>query len=60
MPLDFSFTQEVTVLGEVQNATSHVYKPGLGRDDSISLSGGATQRADHRLLYMAPASRVHG
>jgi len=25
--------QEVTVIGEVQSATSHLYSPGLGRDD---------------------------
>jgi protein involved in polysaccharide export with SLBB domain len=48
-------TQEVTVLGEVQNATSHIYKPGLSRDDYVSLSGGATQRADHRHIYIVRA-----
>ena len=48
-------TQEVTVLGEVQNATSHIYKPNLGRDDYISLSGGTTQRADHGHIYVVRA-----
>jgi protein involved in polysaccharide export with SLBB domain len=34
------FQQEVTVIGEVQTATSHVYRPELGREDYIALSGG--------------------
>src|SRR4029453_7362846 len=38
--------QEVTVLGEVQNSTSHLYRAELSRDDYIRLSGGVTQRAD--------------
>src|SRR5205807_7674913 len=40
------FQQEVTVIGEVQTVTSHLYRPGLSRDDYIALSGGATVRAD--------------
>jgi protein involved in polysaccharide export with SLBB domain len=47
--------QEVTVIGEVQNATSHIYKPNLSRDDYISLSGGTTQRADHGHIYVVRA-----
>jgi len=38
--------QEVTVLGEVQNSTSHLYRGDLSRDDYIRLSGGVTPRAD--------------
>ena len=41
-------SQEVTVIGEVQNATSHLFQPGLARDDYVSLSGGTTRRADDR------------
>jgi protein involved in polysaccharide export with SLBB domain len=49
-------TQEVTVLGEVQYTTSHVYQPGLGRDDYINRSGGLTRRADEDLIYVVRAS----
>ena len=38
-------SQEVTVLGEVQTATSHLYQPALSRGDYVSLSGGTTQKA---------------
>src|SRR5438552_2272958 len=38
------FQQEVTVIGEVQTVTSHLYRPGLSRDDYVALSGGATVR----------------
>jgi len=48
--------QEVTVLGEVQYATSHVYEPGLGRDDYINRSGGLSQRADKKRIYVVRAN----
>lgn len=48
--------QEVTVIGEVQNATSHVYDPSLSRDDYIRMSGGATQKADGRRIYVVRAN----
>jgi polysaccharide biosynthesis/export protein len=48
-------TQEVTVLGEVQSATSHLYRADLGRDDYISMSGGLTQRADDDRIYVVRA-----
>ena len=47
--------QEVTVLGEVQTLTSHMYRPDLVRDDYIDLSGGTTQRADSRRTYVVRA-----
>ena len=47
--------QEVMVLGEVQNATSHLYRPELGRDDYIGLSGGATRKADKGQIYVVRA-----
>jgi polysaccharide export outer membrane protein len=47
--------QEVTVIGEVQTATSHLYRPGLSRDDYIGLSGGETIRADKRRIYVVRA-----
>jgi protein involved in polysaccharide export with SLBB domain len=43
----------VTVIGEVQNSTSHLYRQGLTRDDYIKMSGGVTQRADaHRTFII--------
>jgi len=48
--------QEVTVIGEVQNATSHLYMPSLTRDDYLSMSGGLTRRADGRRTYVVRAS----
>jgi protein involved in polysaccharide export with SLBB domain len=50
------FQQEVTVIGEVQSATSHLYSPELSRDDYIGLSGGVTQRADRGKIYVVHAN----
>jgi protein involved in polysaccharide export with SLBB domain len=49
-------SQEVTVLGEVQYATSHIYQPGLTMNDYISRSGGVTRKADKGLIYIVRAS----
>jgi protein involved in polysaccharide export with SLBB domain len=49
-------TQEITILGEVQSATSHVFEPGLTRDDYIAKSGGTTQKADHKRIYVVRAN----
>jgi polysaccharide export outer membrane protein len=49
--------QEVTILGEVQSPTSHVYQAGLTRDDYIAKSGGVTQKADRKRIYVV---RVNG
>jgi protein involved in polysaccharide export with SLBB domain len=48
--------QEVTVLGEVQSGTSHLWDPELDRDDYIRMSGGATQKADDERIYVVRAS----
>lgn len=48
--------QEVTVIGEVQNATSHLWRPDLGRDGYISLSGGTTRKADRGKIYVVRAN----
>lgn len=48
--------QEVTVLGEVQSATSHLYQPGLDRSDYVSLSGGTTKKADNGRIYVVRAN----
>jgi polysaccharide biosynthesis/export protein len=47
--------QQVTVIGEVQTVTSHLYRPGLARDGYIALSGGTTARADHGRIYVVRA-----
>jgi protein involved in polysaccharide export with SLBB domain len=49
-------TQEVTILGEVQSPTSHVYESGLTRDEYISRSGGTTQKADRKRIYVVRAN----
>jgi protein involved in polysaccharide export with SLBB domain len=48
--------QEVTVLGEVQYPTSHVYRGGLSREDYLSRSGGLTTRADKKRIYVVRAN----
>jgi polysaccharide biosynthesis/export protein len=48
--------QEVSVIGEVPNATSHLYRAGLTRDDYIALSGGASRRADKSRIYIVHAN----
>jgi len=48
--------QEVTVIGEVQSATSHLFDPGFARDDYIRMSGGATQKADNRRIHVVRAN----
>jgi protein involved in polysaccharide export with SLBB domain len=49
-------SQEVTVIGEVQTATSHFYRPRLERDDYVGLSGGTTRRADRGGIYVVRAN----
>jgi protein involved in polysaccharide export with SLBB domain len=48
--------QEITVLGEVQSPTSHIYRAGLSREDYIAKSGGATQKADRKRIYIVRAN----
>jgi len=48
--------QEVTVIGEVQNSTSHLYDPALDRDGYLRLSGGTTQKADNKRIYVVRAN----
>ena len=49
-------TQDVTILGEVQSPTSHVYTPGLSRDAYIQMSGGTTQHGDRKRIYVVRAN----
>jgi polysaccharide export outer membrane protein len=50
------FQQQVTVIGEVQYQTSHLFSSELSRDDYIGLSGGTTRNADHRRIYVVRAN----
>jgi hypothetical protein len=47
--------QEVMVLGEVQDPTSHLYKRRMTRDDYIDQSGGPTREADRKRIYVVRA-----
>jgi protein involved in polysaccharide export with SLBB domain len=49
-------SQEVTVLGEVQNATSHFFREGVDRNEYIDMSGGLTARADKGRIYVVRAN----
>jgi len=49
-------TQEVTVIGEVPNATSHVWSPERSREYYIEQSGGATKQADDKAIYIIRAN----
>jgi protein involved in polysaccharide export with SLBB domain len=49
-------TQEVTVIGEVQYSTSHIFDARLDRDDYIGRSGGVTAKADADRIYVVRAN----
>jgi polysaccharide export outer membrane protein len=49
-------TQEITILGEVQSPTSHVFEAGVTRDEYIASSGGTTQKADRKRIYVVRAN----
>jgi polysaccharide biosynthesis/export protein len=51
-----SLRQYVTVIGEAQNPTSHVWRRNLTRDDYIQLSGGTTDKADTKRIYVVRAN----
>ncbi len=48
-------TQEVTVTGEVFYPTSHLYKKGLDSESYVNMSGGSTQKADRKRIYVVRA-----
>ncbi len=49
-------TQVVTVIGETQQNTSHLFQGGLSRNDYINMSGGFTRRADRQKIYVVRAN----
>jgi len=51
-----TMSQVVTVMGETQQNTSHLYQESLSRDDYINSSGGLTRRADKKLIYVVRAN----
>jgi polysaccharide export outer membrane protein len=50
------YRQYVSVIGEVQNSTAHVWKSELSRDDYIAMSGGVSRRADDDRIYVVRAN----
>lgn len=48
--------QEISILGEVNYPTSHVYDPTLSVRDYINMSGGLSQRADAGRTYIIKAN----
>jgi len=48
-------SQAVTVMGEVQFATSHLHKPSLAIEDYINRSGGLAFQADENRIYVIKA-----
>ncbi|MFK8030837.1 MAG: SLBB domain-containing protein [Gammaproteobacteria bacterium] len=49
-------SQEVTVIGEIQYATSHIYTPNLDRQGYILKSGDVTANADVKRIYVVRAN----
>jgi len=50
-----TFRQEVSVLGEVQHATSHLFNNQWTLEDYLEKSGGLTNRADNDRIYVVKA-----
>ncbi len=48
-------SQTITVIGEVQFPTSHVFEPDITRQEYINLSGGTTSLADNKRIYIVRA-----
>lgn len=48
--------QEVSILGEVNYPTSHLFNPNLSVGEYIDLSGGLTQRSDASRTYIIKAN----
>lgn len=49
-------SNSISVVGEVNFATSHIYNPKLSFEDYINRSGGFKQRADEDRIYIIKAS----
>ena len=49
------FNQEVSVIGEVQYPTSHLYQSDLNVEEYLKRSGGITLNADKKRIYIVRA-----
>ena len=49
------FRQEVSVVGEIQHPSAHLFDATLDIDDYLELSGGTNRRADSRHIYIVKA-----
>ena len=47
--------QEVSVIGEVQNVSAHLYRAGWSASDYLELSGGTNSRADEKRIFVVRA-----
>ena len=47
---------EVSIMGEVQFPTSHLYNAGFSMDQYIALSGGFTQNADEKRIFVVKSN----
>jgi len=50
------FRQEVTILGEVQRSASHLFRRNSKLKDYLEMSGGFTEAADKRGVYLIKSS----
>ena len=50
------FRQEVTILGEVQRSASHLFRKNSKLKDYLEMSGGFTEAADKRGVYLIKSS----
>jgi len=50
-----AFRQEISVVGEVQHPTAHLFDPDLSLEDYLEKSGGLSQRADEDRIYVVRA-----
>ena len=50
-----SYPSSVSVMGEVNFSTSHMFRTGLSRDDYIALSGGTTDNAAENNIFVVKA-----
>ena len=48
-------SQTVTVIGEVQHPTSHIFRPDSAVNEYIEKSGGTTAEADEKRIYVVRA-----
>jgi len=49
------YRQEISVVGEIQHPSAHVFNRNLNINDYIDLSGGINHHADHKRLYVIKA-----